>query len=265
MEPLGLIAGNGRFPLLFARAARAQGRPLVAVAHRGETEPQLEAWVDRIEWIEVGQLGRMLETFHAAGVREAVMAGGIRKQALLEHFVPDARGLEFLSRLQSFGDDAILRALARELEAEGIRILPSTLFLEALLTPQGALTGRVPSEEHWADIRLGLRVAKALGQWDIGQTVVVRSGVVVAVEAIEGTDATIARAPGRGAVVVKVSKPQQDLRFDVPAVGPQTVDTCARVGVAVLALEAGRTLLLEREEFLAAAERAELAVVGVEA
>jgi len=264
MEPLGLIAGNGQFPLLFARAARVHRRPLVAVAHRGETEPELAAWVDTIEWIEVGELGRMLEVFRTHAVRQAVMAGGIRKQALLEHFAPDARGLEFLAKLESFGDDAILRALARELEGEGIAVLPSTLFLEALLTPCGVLTARAPSEAEWADIRLGLRVAKALGEWDIGQTVVVRGGVVVAVEAIEGTDATIARSAGRGGVVVKVSKPQQDLRFDVPAVGPRTVESCRTAGVAVLALEAGKTLLLEREAFLASADAAGLAVVGVE-
>lgn len=263
LAPLGMIAGNGRFPLLFARAARSHRRPLVAVAHRGETDPALAEEVEHLTWIEVGQLGRMLDVFRAHGVEEAVMVGGIRKQALLEHFAPDERGLAFLSRLQGFGDDAILRALAAEMESEGIHILPSTLFLEALLAPHGPLTSRQPDATQWADIELGLRVAKALGQWDIGQTVVVRNGVVLAVEAIEGTDATIARVPGRGAVVVKVSKPQQDLRFDLPAVGPQTVATCEQAGVAVLALEEGKTLLLDREEFLAKAEAAGLAVVGV--
>lgn len=261
--PLGMIAGNGRFPLLFARAARSHRRPLVAVAHRGETDPALAEEVDHLAWIEVGQLGRMLEVFRTRGVEEAVMVGGIRKQALLEHFAPDERGLAFLSRLQGFGDDAILRALAAEMESEGIHILPSTLFLEALLAPRGPLTSRQPDAAQWADIELGLRVAKALGQWDIGQTVVVRSGMVLAVEAIEGTDATITRVQSRGAVVVKVSKPQQDLRFDLPAVGPHTVATCEQAGVAVLAVEEGKTLLLDREEFLAKAEAAGLAVVGV--
>lgn len=262
-NPLGIIAGNGRFPFLFARAARGHGRPLVVVAHRGETDPDLAREVDHLSWIEVGQLGQLLEVFLSHGVSEAVMVGGIRKETLLEHFSPDERGLALIGRLQSFGDDAILRALAAEMESEGIRILPSTLFLETLLAPSGPLTSRQPDEAQWADIRFGLQVAKALGEWDIGQTVVVRNGVVLAVEAIEGTDATLARVRSRGAVVVKVTKPHQDLRFDLPAVGPNTVALCRQAAVAVLAVEAGKTLLLDREDFLAAAEAAALAVVGV--
>lgn len=262
-ERLGLIAGNGRFPVLFARTARAEGYEVVAVAHEGETPPEVAAEVDAITWIRVGELGRMIDTFRAAGVRRAVMAGGIRKEALLTHFAPDERGLQFLSRLTTLGDDTLLRGLAGELEGEGIQIVESTLFLHRLLTPEGPLTARSPSEEEWRDIRFGLEVAKGIGRWDIGQTVVVRSRIVLAVEAIEGTDATIRRAGRPGAVVVKVSKPGQDLRFDVPAVGPHTVESCQAAGIAVLALEAGRTLLLDRDEFLAAADSAGLTVVGV--
>lgn len=263
MQRLGLIAGNGQFPLIFARAARDLGYSLVAIAHRGETEPALEAEVGELTWIRVGELGRIIEVFHRARIKEAVFAGGIRKQSLFEHFAPDERALAFLSRLPHLGDDVVLRGVAEELESEGIRILPSTLFLESLLTPQGELTQARPTAEQWEDIRLGLRVAKAIGEWDIGQTVVVKNRIILAVEAIEGTDATIARAGRSGAVVVKVSKPQQDLRFDVPAVGLGTVGVCVRAGVAALALEAGKTLMLEKDAFLAAANAAGLAVVGV--
>jgi hypothetical protein len=263
MQLIGLIAGNGRFPLLFARAAKQLGHRLVAVAHTGETAPELAQEVDEITWIQVGQLGRLLAAFRGAGVKQAVFVGGIRKQALLDHFAPDERGMAFLARLPHFGDDTLLRALAEELEGEGICVVPSTLFLERLLTPPGVLTRTEPSPEQWADIDLGVRVAKAIGQWDIGQTVVVQNRIVLGVEAIEGTDATIARAGRTGAVVVKVSKPQQDLRFDVPAVGPRTVAMCAQTGVAVLALEAGKTLMLEKDELLAAANTLGLSVVGV--
>ncbi len=263
MRRVGLIAGNGHFPILFAHTARAEGVEVVAVAHEGETLPELAAEVAAITWIKVGELGTMIDTFKNAGIDRAVMAGGIRKQALLEHFAPDERGVQFLSRLGTLGDDTLLRGLAAELESEGITIVESTLFLSSLLTPAGNLTSRIPDDEQWKDIRYGMEVAKAVGQWDIGQSVVIKSRMVLAVEAIEGTDAAIQRAGRPGAIVVKVSKPGQDMRFDVPAVGPQTVETCAAAKVAVLALEAGKTLLLDKEELLARAETAGLAIVGV--
>jgi DUF1009 family protein len=263
MDRIGLIAGNGRFPLIFARTAQAAGIAVVAVAHEGETLPELAAAVDQITWIKVGQLERMIGAFRAAGIARAVMAGGIRKAALFDHFEPDARAQRFLAQLGSFGDDAILRGVAGELESEGIRVVESTLFLTSILTPTGPLTTRVPDDAQWKDIRHGFAVAKAIGRWDIGQSVVVQSGVVLAVEAIEGTDATIRRARP-GAVVVKVSKPHQDLRFDVPAVGPETVRACADSGIAAMALEAAKTLLLDREELLQSAEAFGLAIVGVE-
>ena len=263
MQRVGLIAGNGRFPLIFARTARAAGVEVVAVAHEGETPPELNAEVDSITWIKVGELGRMISSLQAAGIERAVMAGGIRKLALLDHFAPDERALAFLGRVGTLGDDALLRGVAAELEGEGIRIVESTLFLSALLTPVGPLTTRAPDEAHWKDIRHGIAVAKAIGRWDIGQSVVVKSGMVLAVEAIEGTDATIQRAGRPGAVVVKVSKPDQDLRFDVPAVGLETVRVCRAAQVAVLALEAGKTLLLDKDELLQLAEDAGLVIVGV--
>ncbi|MFN8642160.1 MAG: UDP-2,3-diacylglucosamine diphosphatase LpxI [Candidatus Binatia bacterium] len=268
MEPIGLIAGNGSFPLLFARTARQQGLAVVAVAHEGESDPALAAEVASCTWIKVGQLDAIVRTFQAAGVRRAVMAGGIRKAALLEHFAPDERGQRFLARLTQWSDDVLLRGVAEELQGEGIAVVESTLFLGSILAPEGPLTARQPDESQWADIRYGLAAAKGIGAWDIGQTVVVKSRMVLAVEALEGTDEALRRggALGRGgAVAVKVSKPTQDLRFDVPAVGPATVAVCRAAGIAVLALEAERTLLLERERLLADAAAADLAVVGVRA
>lgn len=266
MESVGLIAGNGRFPVIFARTARAEGVSVVAVAHEGETEPELAGVVDALTWIRVGELEPVIRVFRAHGVRRAVMAGGIRKAALLEHFAPDERGMRCLARIQTWSDDAVLRSVAAELEGEGVEVVASTLFLSSILTPVGLLTSRAPDEQQWTDIRYGLAVAKGVGAFDIGQTVVVKSGMVLAVEAIEGTDEAMRRGGrlGRGgSVVVKVSKPGQDLRFDVPAVGPQTVGTCREAGIAVVALEAGKTLLLERETLVADAEAAGVALVGV--
>lgn len=264
MSRVGLIAGNGHFPVIFARSARAQGIEVVAVAHDGETEPELAQAVDAIAWVKVGELERIIRSFQRWGVTQAVMAGGIRKAALLEHFAPDERALKFLSRLAHFGDDALLRGVAAELESEGIQIVASTVFLTALLTPAGTLSQHTPTEAQWRDVRHGVEVAQAIGRWDVGQSVVIKSGIVLAVEAIEGTDATIRRAGCPGAVVVKVSKPQQDLRFDVPAVGPETVRVCTDAGVAVLALEVGKTLLLEKEKMLRDADDNGLSIVGVE-
>jgi DUF1009 family protein len=268
MEKIGLIAGNGSFPLLFARTASAEGLGVVAVAHEGETDPTLETAVEACTWIKVGQLDTIIRAFQAAGVRRAVMAGGIRKAALLEHFAPDERAMRFLSRLTEWGDDVLLRGVAEELEGEGIAVVESTLFLASILTPEGPLTAQVPSAAEWADIQRGLAVAKGVGAWDVGQTVVVKSRMVLAVEAVEGTDEALRRGGALargGAVAVKVAKPGQDLRFDVPAVGPATVVTCREAGIAVLALEAGRTLLLERERVLADAAAADLVIVGVRA
>ena len=268
MERIGLIAGNGVFPLLFARTARAEGLGIVAVAHEGETPVELEQCVDHLTWIKVGQLDTIVRTFQAHGIRRAVMAGGIRKAALMAHFAPDERALRFLSRLTQWTDDTLLRGVAAELEGEGIAVVESTLFLGSLLTPAGSLSAVVPDDAQWRDIDFGLAVAKGIGAWDIGQTVVVKSRMVLAVEAVEGTDAALRRggalAQG-GAVAVKVSKPGQDLRFDVPAVGPTSIAVCREAGVAVLALEAGRTLLLERAALVEAADRSGIALVGVSA
>ncbi len=266
MESIGLIAGNGTFPMLFARTARDEGVHVVAVAHEGETAVELAECVDSITWIKVGQLDAIIRTFQAHGVQRAVMAGGIRKAALMAHFAPDERAMRFLSTLSQWTDDTLLRGVAAELEGEGIAVVESTLFLASILTPPGLLTEAQPDEAQWRDIRYGMSVAKGIGAWDIGQTVVVRSRMVLAVEALEGTDAALRRGGALshgGAVAVKVSKPGQDLRFDVPAVGPASVAVCHDAGIAVLALEAGRTLLLERAALVETANRCGLVIVGV--
>ena len=266
MSRFGLIAGNGRFPLLFAEAARAAGVDVVAVAHEGETPPELADCVPDVTWVHVGELGKIISTFQAAGVTEAVMAGGIYKVGALTNIRPDARGMAFIGKLPNLNDDVILRGVARELEAEGIMIVESTRFLPALVPDVGTLTRVAPDAAQWKDIRLGVAAAKAIGRWDIGQSVVVKRGTVIAVEGAEGTNATIRRAgelAGSGGVVVKVSKPHQDLRFDVPAVGPDTVTVMHEAGAQVLAVEAGRTLLIERPAFVEQANHYGLVVVAV--
>lgn len=267
-EAVGLIAGNGRFPLLFTREARSRGVRVVAVAHRGETDEALEHEADEITWVRVGQLGRMLRALRRAGVKRAVMAGGIDKVRSLTQIRPDLRGMLFLRRTLaagSRGDDRLLRALADEIEGDGIAVVSSTLFLEHMVATAGAIAGPRPSAQVLADVRAGCRVLAALGDVDVGQSVVVEKGVVLAVEAVEGTDEAIRRAGrlGRGgAVVVKVAKRAQDMRFDVPAVGPVTIATMVEAGATVLAVEAGRTLLLDRAPFEEAARKAGVAVLG---
>ncbi|MEW6272432.1 MAG: UDP-2,3-diacylglucosamine diphosphatase LpxI, partial [Thermodesulfobacteriota bacterium] len=244
---LGLIAGNGVFPRLVARGAREAGVEVVACAHVGETDPEIEHEVASCTWVRVGELGKIIRTFKQAGCERAVMAGGIKKVRLFSGFRPDLRGAAFLARMRTLYDDKLLRGVAAELESEGIRVIASTEYLPRLVPQPGVLSRRAPKAKERADVAYGLEVAKAIGAFEIGQTVVVKDGLVLAVEAVEGTDAAIRRggelARG-GAVVVKVSKPQQDLRFDVPAVGPETVRLMAEVGATVLALEAGHTIIL---------------------
>jgi UDP-2,3-diacylglucosamine hydrolase len=266
VKKLGLIAGNGKFPLLFAAEAKREGYTVVAVAHRGETPEEIERLADDVIWIQVGQLGKIIRTFKNAGVTQAVMAGGIGKVKLFSNFRPDLRGITFLARLKSREDDALLRGVADELSREGITVLESTLCLPHIVPAEGILTPQAPIASQWEDIRLGFRVAKEIGRLGIGQTVVVKEGVVLAVEAVEGTDAAIARGGSiarSGCVVVKVSKPGQDLRFDVPAVGVDTIKNLHAVRGAVLAVEAGKTILLERDELLREASRCGVVVAAV--
>jgi UDP-2,3-diacylglucosamine hydrolase len=265
-EKIGLIAGKGQFPLLFAEAAGRLGFEVVAVAHKGETDPALESLVHRCAWIAVGQLGKMIRAFKEAGVTRAVMAGGLSRGRLFREFWPDLRALNLIRRAGAGHDDRILRGLAAELEGEGITIVSPLLYLEELLAPSGPLSRRQPTAEELQDIAYGFRIAKALGRLDLGQCVVVRRQVVTALEAIEGTDEAIRRGgrlAGKGAVVVKVVKPGQDLRFDLPAVGKNTIAVMGEVEAGVLAVEAGQTLIFDREEMLALADRKGIAVFGV--
>ncbi len=265
METIGLIAGNGGFPLLFARAARTHGFSVVAVAHRGETDEAIAAEVDHLVWIRVGQIGRAIRAFRRAGVERAVLAGGVNKARSMLSFRPDLRALRLLRQAVRRGDDALLRAFAAEFEREGIRIVPSTLFLDEIVAGCGRIVGPEPDRQARSDIEIGRRVLSAVGSLDIGQCVVVERGVVLAIEAIEGTDETIRRGAALGsgkAVVVKGAKPGQDMRFDVPAIGPRTVETMAAAGVRVLAVEAGKTIMLDTDRLTQLADSHGIAVLG---
>ena len=265
-SPIGLIAGGGQFPLLFAEAARARGRRVVAVAHVNETLPELEQQADVTCWVKLGQLGRIIKYFRQEGVGETVFAGTITKTRIFHDVLPDFKGLTLWNKIDIRLDDAILRAVAQTLEEEGIRVIASTCYLDHLFFPQGLLSRKKPSTAQLEDIRFGWSIARAVGRLDIGQCVVVRDRSVLAVEAIEGTDAAIRRGgelAGSGAVVVKLKKPDQDFRFDLPATGEKTIATLAAVKGAVLAVEAGQSLLFDRTAMVRAADRAGIVVIGL--
>jgi DUF1009 family protein len=270
MEQLGLIAGGGSYPLLLARAARARGvRQLVAVAIENETSPEIAQLADHVEWVKVGQLGKLISAFTSRGVREAIMAGRIAPKNLFRDIRPDLRAVALLARLRERNAETIFGAIADELQKDGVKLLPATTFMDDYLAPVGALTKRKPTAEQEQDIAFGLKIAKGVSAFDIGQTVVVKNGTVLAVEAFEGTDECIRRGgalagDNGGAVVVKVTKPGQDMRFDVPVIGARTMESCAAGRIAVLAVEAGRTLVLEKDAVLAAAERAKLVITGAD-
>ena len=237
-----------------------------AVAHHGETSPELEQVADRMHWVRVGQFGKVIQALKGDGVRQAVLLGGVKKTSLFSGVRLDFRAIAFFAKLKSWKDDHILRALADGLEEEGITILESTFGLSNILVPEGVLTRRHPSSKERQDVSCGWNVAKEIGRMDIGQCVVVKDRVIVAIEAVEGTDDTIRRGgqlARRGAVVVKCCKPQQDLRFDLPAVGPQTIAAMKEVGASVLAVEAGKTVILDREEVLEQAHQAGIVLLGV--
>lgn len=263
---IGLIAGGGQFPLLFAGAARKQGRRVVAICHVNETFQALDGKADITYWIKLGQLGKIIKYFHKEDVRETVFAGTITKTRIFKDVLPDLKGLTLWNKIKARQDDAILRAVAGALEQEGIRVLPSTCYLEHLFFPQGVLTKKKPSESQMEDICFGWKIAREIGRLDIGQCVVVRDRSVLAVEAIEGTDAAIRRGgelAGSGVVVVKLKKPGQDFRFDLPATGTRTIETLAAVHGSVLAVEAGQSLIFDREAMVTAADQAGLVVVGL--
>ncbi|OKY76840.1 MAG: hypothetical protein BM485_01890 [Desulfobulbaceae bacterium DB1] len=263
---IGIIAGGGQFPYLFAEAAKKEGLEVVIVAHKGESHPDLESIADRFCWVKLGQLGKIIKFFRDEEVRETVFLGTITKTRIFRDVLPDLKGISLWNKIDIKQDDAILRAIAGELEKEGISVLDSTLYLKHLLFPPGVLTKKKPSADQRRDIEFGFQVARAVGRLDIGQCVVVRDMSVVAVEAIEGTDAAIRRGGALArekAVVVKVKKPSQDFRFDLPATGLATIESMLAVKAAVLAVEAGQSLLFDREAMIRQADRAGLVVVGV--
>ncbi|MEW6186489.1 MAG: UDP-2,3-diacylglucosamine diphosphatase LpxI [Thermodesulfobacteriota bacterium] len=264
-SPLGLIAGNGDFPLLIAGAARREGRPLVAAAHRGETRRELQSLVENIFWIHLGEFGKLVRFFKAEGVQEILMAGGVDKKKMFSRMRTDMPGRALWQGLEQRRDDFILRRFAEALEKEGFLVRSSAEFLPSITAPKGVLTRRQPTEEEAQDIAFGWSLAKELGRLDIGQCLIVRNRAVLAVEAIEGTDETIRRGGNlarRQAVVIKVCKPDQDLRFDLPAIGERTIETMHEVKARVLAIEAGKTIIFDREATLRLANRYRMTIVS---
>jgi DUF1009 family protein len=263
----GLIAGNGRFPFLVLEGAQAAGVEMAVAAIKEETDPQIEAIARRVEWISVGHLGRLIKFFKREGVTQAIMAGQVKHVQIFKlNALPDLRMVRMLARLKRRNTDALIGAVADELTAEGITLIDSTTFLGPLMARAGVLTKRAPNHYELADIEYGLQIATELARLDLGQTIVVKHQAVVAVEAMEGTDATIRRASelvrGRALTVVKVAKPNQDMRFDVPVIGLNTIETMRVCRVTALSITAGKTLIFDRAETLAAADKERIAIIA---
>ena len=281
MSKLGLIAGNGRFPFLLLDAARAHGLTVVVAAIKEETDPEINARAAadpsiHVHWLSLGELSRLIETFQAEGVTRAVMAGQVKHKQIFSGIRPDWRLAKLLLNLRTRNTDMLLGAVAKVLNDEGIELISSTQYLEPLLAKPGVLTSRAPDEEEEKDIAYGRTVAQAIAAYDLGQTVVIAAQACVAVEAMEGTDATIARAGElfrtldigsettlrRSLTIVKVAKPNQDMRFDVPVVGVATIHAMQAAGATCLAIEAGKTLLFDPAAIITAADQAGIAIVG---
>ena len=262
---LGIIAGNGVYPRLLADAARKAGvKKIIAAAFTDETNPVLVQHVDLIEWMRVGQLNRLLKFFNEHKVHHAIMAGQIAPKNLFD-LRPDWKALLLLGKLKERNAESIFVAIANELTRIDVELLPATTFLEDCLVPAGLIAGAKLSRREEEDVDLGWKIAKEIARLDIGQTVMVKNGTVVVVEAFEGTNEAIRRGGAlarEGAVIVKVAKPNQDMRFDVPVIGQETISVAAEAKIRVIALEAGRTLLLEKSEVILAAQRAKITVLG---
>jgi UDP-2,3-diacylglucosamine hydrolase len=260
----GLIAGNGDFPFLVLEGARSRGIEMAVIAIREEASPALEQAAKRLHWVSLGELTRTIELLHQEGVSRAVMAGQVKHNKIFSSIRPDWKLAKLLLTLPAKNTDSLIGAVAKVLEDEGIELVNSTEFLGPLLAAAGVLTRRAPNEAEAADIAYGREVARQIAGLDLGQTVVVRDRACVAIEAMEGTDETIERAGritgGHGIVVVKVSKPKQDMRFDVPVVGRKTIEVMRRAKATALGIDAGRTLLFDREEIVRAADEAEIAI-----
>jgi UDP-2,3-diacylglucosamine hydrolase len=260
----GLIAGNGRFPFLVLEGARSQGIEMAVIALKEEASPELEKIAKRLHWVSLGELSKAIELMQSEGVKQAVMAGQVKHNKIFSAIRPDWKLAKLLFALPRKNTDSLIGAVAKVLEEEGIHLVDSTMFLKPLLPDAGVLTRRAPSAQEAADIEYGLGIARHIAAKDIGQTVVVADSACVAVEAMEGTDETIVRAArfanGRPLVVVKVSKPRQDMRFDVPVVGLPTVESMKMAGATALAIDANRTLLFDREKLIAMANDAGIAI-----
>lgn len=260
----GLIAGNGDFPFLVLEGARSRGIEMAVIAIREEASPNLERAAKRLHWVSLGELSRAIELLHSEGVKRAVMAGQVKHNKIFSSIRPDWRLAKLLFSLNTKNTDALIGAIARVLEDEGIELVDSTAFLGPLLPKTGVLTKRAPDDSERADIEYGRHIALQIAGLDLGQTVVIRDRACVAIEAMEGTDETVERAGriagGQRIVVVKVSKPKQDMRFDVPVVGRRTIDVMKQANATALAIDAGRTLLFERDELIQAADTVGIAI-----
>lgn len=263
----GLIAGNGRFPFLVLEGARAAGVKMAVAAISEETDRDIEKFADELEWISVGQLGKLIRFFTKHQVTHAIMAGQVKHVQIFKlNALPDLRMARMLARLKRRNTDALLGAVADELASEGIDLIDSTTFLQEHLAREGVLTSRSPNKHETADIEYGLHVARELARLDLGQTIVVKNSAVVALEAMEGTDAAIRRASelvrGRPLTVIKVAKPDQDMRFDVPVIGLNTIETLVACNVTAVSVTADKTLVFDRDETLSRANRNKIAIVG---
>jgi len=265
-RPLGLIAGNGKFPLLFAKVARDKGIKIVAVAIKGDTSRHITGLVDKLFWIGPGQLQKLFEVFRQEGVKRAIMAGQVNPKNLFDkRLSPDDELRELFENIRDKKADTIFSAVADRLKVQGIDLIDSTTLLDEFLCPAGVLTKRSPTPQEWEDIRFGKEIAKAIAYFDIGQTVVVKQKAVLAVEALEGTDNTILRGGkiGNGnAVVIKVSKPKQDMRFDIPVIGLRTVKKLICAKVSCLAVEAGETLFLDKGSAVCLANKKGICIIA---
>ena len=267
---LGLVAGNGRFPFLVLDAAKRMGYDVTVVAIKEEASRELEeaareAPVSAVHWISLGQLGGWLKIFKSAGVTQAVLAGQVKHVKIFGGIVPDMTGLSVLTRIKSRNTDAIIAAVAEVMGEHGVELLDSTALLQPLMAGEGVMTDRAPDQDERGDLEFGYRMADAIAGLDIGQAVAIKHRAVVAVEGMEGTDAMIGRAgdlAGPGVTIVKVAKPAQDMRFDVPVVGLATIQVMRRAGARLLSVDTGRTLMFDRDEMLASANEAGIAVVG---
>ena len=264
----GLIAGNGKFPFLVLEAARSQGIDMVVAAIKEETFPDIEQHAKTVYWMSLGQLGKLIKTFKSEGVHHAIMAGQVKHKQIFSSIVPDLKMLQLLASLAIKNTDSLIGAVAKMLESEGIHLIDSTVFLQPLLPEPGVLTARRPSEEEQHDLDYGYKIARQLGRLDLGQSVAVSDGACIALEAMEGTDAVIERAAslvnGREIRVVKLAKPNQDLRFDVPVIGPATIRLMAQLKATALSIEARKTLMIDRDDIIRDADAAGIAVIAVE-